>query len=285
LPERDRYIPGVPCWVDSTQPNPQAAAEFYGGVFGWEFEDRMPTDAPGEYLVAQLRGQDVAAIGSQPAGTPPTATWNTYVWVESADDTAAKARDAGGSVLMEPFDVLDAGRMAVLADREGAAFCVWEAKEHRGAQVVNEPGSWNWSDLTTRNPEAARAFYGAVFGWETDAVDPDSGAMVRLPGYGDFLERRDPGLRDRLAEYQAPEGFGDAVAWLSPATNEGPGGDSAPHWGVTFTVDDADATAERARELGGDVAVPPFDAPWVRLAVLSDPQGALFSVGKFAPPT
>jgi uncharacterized protein len=281
LSERDRYIPGVPCWVDSPQPDPRAAAEFYGGLFGWEFEDRMPADAPGEYLVARLRGHDVAAVGSQPAGAPPAATWNTYVWVESADDAAAKARDAGGSVLMEPFDVLDAGRVAVLADREGAAFCVWEAKEHRGAQVVNEPGSWNWSDLTTRDPEAASAFYGAVFGWETDAFDPEAGAVVRLPGYGDFLERRDPGLRDRLAEYQAPEGFGDAVAWLTPATGE----DSPPHWGVTFTVDDADATAERAGELGGDVIVPPFDAPWVRLAVLSDPQGAVFSVGKFVPPT
>ncbi len=105
--------------------------------------------------------------------------------------------------------------------------------------------------------------------------------MVRLPGYGHFLERRDPGLRDRLAEYQAPEGFGDAVAWLAPATGE----DSPPRWGVTFTVDDADPTAERAGELGGDVIVPPFDAPWVRLAVLSDPQGAVFSVGKFVPPT
>ncbi|HEX2125708.1 MAG TPA: VOC family protein [Thermoleophilaceae bacterium] len=285
MPERDRYIPGVPCWVDSTQPDPPAAAEFYGGLFGWEFEDRMPADAPGEYLVARLRGHDVAAVGSQPAGVPPAATWNTYVWVESADDTAAQARDAGGSVLMEPFNVLDAGRMAVLADREGAAFYVWEANGHRGAQIVNEPGSWNWSDLTTRDPGAARAFYGAVFGWEIDAFDPDGGAMVRLPGYGDFLEQRDPGLRDRLAEYQAPEGFGDAVAWLTPATDAGPGADSPPHWGVTFTVEDADATAERAGELGGDVIVPPFDAPWVRLAVLSDPQGGVFSVGKFVPPT
>jgi hypothetical protein len=98
--------------------------------------------------------------------------------------------------------------MAVLADREGAAFCVWEAKEHRGAQIVNEPGSWNWSDLTTRDHEAARAFYGAVFGWETDAFDPEGGATVRLPGYGDFLERRDPGLRDRLAEYRRPRASG-----------------------------------------------------------------------------
>jgi len=273
---QDRYIPGVPCWIDSMQPDPEAAVAFYGGLFGWEFDV-----GEGGYRIARLRGGDVAAIGPQAQDAAQPAAWNTYVWVEDADETAAKVRDAGGTVILEPGDVGDLGRMAIFADPEGAAFCVWEAKEHRGAQVVNEPGSWNWSDLTTRDPEAASAFYGAVFGWETDAFDPEAGAMVRLPGYGDFLERRDPGLRDRLAEYQAPEGFGDAVAWLAPATGE----DSPPHWGVTFTVADADATAERAGELGGDVIVPPFDAPWVRLAVLSDPQGAVFSVGKFVPPT
>ena len=128
MSEQDRYIPGVPCWVDTTQPDPEAAAAFYGGLFGWEFEDVMPPGSPGKYLIARLRGGDVAGVGSQPEGAPPSAAWNTYVWVENADETAAKVRAAGGTVLAEPFDVGDAGRMAVFADPEGAAFCVWQPR-------------------------------------------------------------------------------------------------------------------------------------------------------------
>ena len=112
----------------------------------------------------------MAAVGSQREGAPPTPAWSSYVRVESADDAAAAATAAGGQVLSEPFDVLDAGRMAVLADRSGAAICVWQAGEHRGAQLVNEPGSWNFSDLYTRDPDGARAFYGEVFGWEESGL-------------------------------------------------------------------------------------------------------------------
>lgn len=284
--ERDGYPPGVPCWVDTAQPDPEAAVDFYGGLFGWEFEDRMPADAPGGYFVARLRGRDVAAVGSQPEGAPPTPAWNTYVWVESADDAAAKVTDAGGQVLNQPFDILEAGRMGVFADPSGAAFCVWQANEHRGAQLVNEPGTWNFSDLNTRDPVGARAFYGEVFGWEESGmgVDGSDFGFWRLPGYGDFLERRDPGLRSRMAEVGAPEGFEDAVATLVRMTSDQFGDDAPPHWSVTFAVDDADATAERATELGGKVLVPPLDAPWVRLTVLSDPQGAVFTASKFVPP-
>src|SRR4051794_7791977 len=110
MPDRDGYPAGVPCWADTSQPDPQAAVAFYGGVFGWEFEDVMPPEAPGHYFSARLRGGDVAAVASQAEGAPPQAVWNTYVWVDSADEAAAKARDAGGSVLAEPFDVMDAGR-------------------------------------------------------------------------------------------------------------------------------------------------------------------------------
>jgi uncharacterized protein len=119
VPERDGYIAGVPCWVDTSQPDPDAAAAFYGGLFGWEFEDAMPVGSEDRYLVARLRGGDVAAVSSQPEGAPSQAIWNTYIWVEDADEAAAKAREAGGSVLTEPFEVMDAGRMAVLADPEG----------------------------------------------------------------------------------------------------------------------------------------------------------------------
>jgi uncharacterized protein len=283
--ERDGYPAGVPCWVDTGQPDPEAAVEFYGGLFGWEFEDRMPADSPGRYFVAQLRGRDVAAVGSQPEQAPPTPGWNTYVWVDSADDTTAKVKAAGGNALMEPFDVLDAGRMAVLTDPEGAVFCVWQAKEHKGAQLVNEPGTWNFSELNTRDPEGAKAFYGTVFGWEAETLDYGDGqtTMWRLPGYGDFLERRDPDLRRRMAADGAPEGFEDAVAWLIPMTSDQYPDDVPPHWNVTFAVDDADAVADRAAKLGGQVRVPPFDAPFVRMTVVSDPQGAAFTASKYVP--
>jgi predicted enzyme related to lactoylglutathione lyase len=285
LLERDGYPAGVPCWVDTGQPDPEAAVEFYGGLFGWEFEDRMPADSPGRYFVAQLRGRDVAAVGSQPEQAPPTPGWNTYVWVDSADDTTARVKSAGGKALMEPFDVLEAGRMAVLTDPEGAVFSVWQAKEHKGAQLVNEPGTWNFSELNTRDPEGAKAFYETVFGWEAETLDYGEGqtTMWRLPGYGDFLERRDPDLRRRMAADGAPEGFEDAVAWLIPMTSDQYPDDVPPHWNVTFAVDDADAVADRAAKLGGQVRVPPFDAPFVRMTVLSDPQGAAFTASKYVP--
>jgi predicted enzyme related to lactoylglutathione lyase len=278
--ERDGYPPGVPCWIDTGHPDPEAAVAFYSGLFGWVFEDAMPPGSAGKYFIARLRGGDVAAVGSQPEGGPPMAVWNTYVWVESADEAASKVQGAGGRVLTEPFDVMDAGRMAVFTDPEGAAFCVWQAKQHRGARIVNEPGALNFNGLNTRDAEGAKSFYGSVFGWETLGLG--GGAEIwRLPGYGEFLEQSDPGFRERMAESGAPEGFEDAVATLNPITDDQP--DVPPNWSVTFAVDDADATAERAAELGGQVVVAPFDAPWVRTTVITDPQGATFTASKFVP--
>jgi uncharacterized protein len=285
--ERDGYPAGVPCWVDTAQPDPEAAVSFYSGLFGWEFEDRMPPDSPGRYFVAQLRGRDVAAVGFQPEGMPPTPVWNTYVWVDSADEATAKAKDAGGRVLVEPFDILDAGRMAMIADPEGAAFCIWQAKEHKGAQLVNEPGTWNFSELNTRDRDGAEAFYGTVFGWELQTIDLGEGDFTfwRVPGYGDRLADRDPDLRERQEADSAPEGFEDAVAWLVPMTNDQFSADAPAHWSITFAVDDADAIADSAARLGGTVLAPPFDAPWVRMTVVSDPQGAVFTASKYMPPT
>jgi uncharacterized protein len=272
MEQNDRYIPGVPCWIDTTQPDPDTGAAFYAELFGWELEDRMPPGSPGKYYVARIRGEDVGAVSSRPEGAPEAAVWNTYIWVEDADASAAKVRDAGGAVLTEPFDVGDAGRMATFADREGAAFSVWQAKEHRGAAVVNEHGSLNFNSLSTRDLEAAQAFYGAVFGWEII-----HGSFWALPGYGDFLEQRNPGMREGMAGMGAPERFEDVVASVTVTP------DDEPHWGVTFAVDDADAIAARTAELGGGVVVPPFDAPWVRMTILSDPQGATFTASKFVP--
>jgi predicted enzyme related to lactoylglutathione lyase len=280
MPERDGYIPGVPCWVDTSQPDPEAAAGFYGDLFGWELEDLMPPDADGNYFFARIRGKDVAAISSIPEGAPRMATWNTYVAVESADETASKVGDAGGTTVMEPFDVFDAGRMAVFSDPEGAVFCVWQAKKNKGLQIVNEHGSLNFNVLNTGDVKGAKSFYGSVFGWKT--LELDGGAeMWTLPGYGDELERDNPDLRELTVEQGAPEDFVNVVAAIQPIGDDPP--DTPPHWGVTFAVDDADAIADKAAELGGKVVAPPFDAPWVRMTVISDPQGAIFTASKFVP--
>jgi predicted enzyme related to lactoylglutathione lyase len=266
--------------VDTSQPDPEAAVAFYSGLFGWEFEDAMPSESEGKYFIARIRGGDVAAVGSLPEGVPPRAMWNTYVWVESADEIASKVIEAGGKVLMEPFAVMDAGRMAVFADPEGAVFSAWQAKRHRGARVVNESGSLNFNGLNTRDVEAAKRFYGAVFGWTTLTLDGGA-EMWTLPGYGDYLERDRPGLREQTVAFGAPEEFVDVVANINRL--RGDQQDVPAHWDVTFAVDDADATAERAAALGGNVIVPPFDAPWVRMAVIADPEGAAFIVSKFVP--
>jgi predicted enzyme related to lactoylglutathione lyase len=208
------------------------------------------------------------------------AVWNTYVAVDSADETASKVKSAGGTALMEPFDIPDAGRMGVFADPAGAVFSVWQAGQHKGARIVNEPGSLNFNGLHTRDIEAAKAFYGAVFGWTTLMLDGDQ-EMWTMPGYGDHLESLTPGLRERMAEMGAQPGFEDVVASLLPIGEDQP--DMPSHWDVTFAVDDADAIAARATELGGSVVMPPTDVPWARMTVIADPQGATFNATKFVP--
>jgi predicted enzyme related to lactoylglutathione lyase len=280
--ERDGYPAGVPCWIDTSQPDPDAAAGFYGGLFGWEFENRMPDDAA-RYLVASLHGRDVAAIASPQENSPPTPVWGMYVAVDSADETAAKAAEAGGRVVAEPFEVPDAGRMAVLADREDAVFCAWEAREFKGARLVNEPGTWNFSELNTRDLDGAREFYGALFGWETKTIEGGGMGFTfwSRPGYGDFLASLDPEIRERQAESGAPEEFADAVAWI--VTGDQFPAEAPPHWSITFAVDDADASAAKVTELGGKVLVPPFDAGPTRVAAVSDPAGAGFTVSRYYP--
>jgi predicted enzyme related to lactoylglutathione lyase len=169
MSERNGYEPGVPCWVDHSSPDPASAASFYGELFGWESEDQMPPGGPGQYFSAQLRGKRVAAMGSQQNPEAPP-MWNTYVAVESADETVKKVGEAGGTAYGEAFDVFTAGRMAV-ADPAGAMFCLWQAGEHHGAQLVNEPGALCWNELTTRDPEHSKPFYASAFGWRTSAID------------------------------------------------------------------------------------------------------------------
>ena len=278
MPDRDGYPPGVPCWVDTSQPDPDAAAAFYRSLFGWEVDDVMPPGSDGKYFMARIRGRDAAAISSPFPGAPPLSVWNTYICVESADETAEQVRAAGGRVLAEPFDVMESGRMAVCADSEGAVFSPWQPGQHKGAGVVNEHGSVNFNVLNTRDIDGAKDFYGAVFGWKT--LDMGTGDdMWTLAGYGDQLEELTPGLRERNASMGAPTGFEDVVAALYRLSADET--DTPAHWAVTFGVDDADGTAERAAELGAEVLVAPMDAPWVRMTVIRDPQGATFVASQF----
>lgn len=284
-PPQRTYPPGVPCWLDLSVPNPDVASSFYAGLFGWELADRLPPQAaPDRYLVASLDGAEVAAIGSivddvarsAAASGPPA--WRTYVGVASADDAAAAALAAGGRVLVEPFDVGPPGRMAILADPAGAVLAVWQAGARTGPGAVNEPGTWNWSDLHTADVGGAVAFYSAVFGWEARpvAMGGFEATMWCVPGYGDFQAERDPSLRDRHANDGVPEGFADAIGWLIP-------GNEAPHWHVTFAVADADAVTTRAEQLGGTVVEPPRTEGPTRLAELADPTGARFTVSAYRP--
>lgn len=287
MSERDAYEPGVPCWVDTLQPNSDRAAGFYAELFGWEVEDRTPPDSPGKYFVCKLRGRDVAAIGSQPSDYVPP-DWNTYVRVDSVEDVAAKAIEAGGSVVLEPLDWLGGGRAAMIADHAGAVLGVLEPGTHRGAHTVNELGAWAMSVLNTRDPEGSGRFYGAVFGWGTMTFDAGGRdlTMWRLPGYvGGVPEQPVP--RDVVAaaasitdEGLPSDGFdGDGQGGPQPLLVRAME-DRAPHWSVNFWVPDADAVAARTAELGGRVIVPPYDAPGFRAVVVADPQGAALTVGQ-----
>jgi predicted enzyme related to lactoylglutathione lyase len=251
MSERDGFQHGVPCWVDTWQDDVRATTAFYTGLFGWEAR------IGDEYTLFLHRGLDAAGAG-KPA--PGAAAWTTYIWVDDADAVAERVVEAGGSVVAEPFDSLDGGRMAIVADPAGAIFGVWKLGEHRGARVVNEPGAWAMSALSTPDPEGAKAFYGAVFGWQTSAFGPAT--MWHLPGFVGG-EPQQPVPRDVVAVMV-------------------PGGRAA--WNVDFWTNDVDAAAERATALGGSVLSPPADAAVGRNTVIADPAGAVLSLSQIAPP-
>ena len=263
MTERDGYEHGVPCWLDTWRDDPDTAATFYAGVFGWEVEKGTPAGTDVRYYMCRLRGRDVAAIGSPPPkGLPPA--WTTYVWVDDADAVAASAVRVGGGLLAEPFGSLDGGRMAIVADPSGAVFGVWTPGAHRGAQRVNrvnEPERLVDESSAPRISMAPRRFYGAVLGWTTEAF----GAMLlwRLPGYVGGVPEQ-PVSREVVA-VMARAGDGEAA-----------------HWRADFWIADADAAAARATQLGGSVVAGPEDAGPFREAVLADPAGATFSVSQLA---
>jgi predicted enzyme related to lactoylglutathione lyase len=257
MSERNSYPAGVPCWVTNLQHDVPTAREFYGELFGWEMESGPDGLAP--YALGRLRGRDVAAIGTMPVpGAPPT--WLMEVRTDDLPATVAAVRDAGGEVLQEEVDFGQVGRLGVFTDPLGATFCAWEGGDREGAQLVNEPSAWSMSALQTSDPDRAARFYGAVFGWETDAFGPAT--LCRLPGYVGG-EPSQPVPRD-------------VVAVLVPAAGEAPAA-----WGVDFWIDDVERGVADVRRLGGSVLTGPYDAPpSFRQAVVTDPGGATFSIGQ-----
>jgi predicted enzyme related to lactoylglutathione lyase len=278
--EKRTYPDGVPCWIDTEQPDPAAAVQFYGGLFGWTFEEAVPPGAPGSYLIAQLDGHDAAAIA--PA-TGDDATWNTYIAVDDADRTAEVAAKAGATVVSPPEDVGPGGRGAGLIDPTGVPIRLWQPRRRLGAQIVNVPGAWNFSDPHTADTESAEAFYRTVFGWEADELDLGGGqtaTMLRRPGYGDHLAATiDPDIYRRQAGIVAPPGFADAIAWMA-AVDDG----EHAHWHVTFAVADRDESVAAALKLGASDLSGPIDSVWNKTAIVRDPQGATFTLSQFTPP-
>jgi uncharacterized protein len=250
--ERTQYTAGTFSWVDLTTSDQDGAKAFYAGLFGWEADDRPVGDGV-YYSMQQIGDKSVAAISPQPeaqreAGVPPL--WNSYVTVESADDSAAKAGDLGGTVHAPPFDVMDVGRMAVIADPQGAFFMIWEPKSTIGAELVNVPGAFCWNELYTSDLDGAQGFYAGLFGWEWTAFEqsPDPYFVVMNQGRGNG------GVRG-LAEPGMPS-----------------------NWLVYFAVEDIDAGVAKVGELGGGTMMGPMDIGIAKIAIVQDPQGAAFAL-------
>jgi uncharacterized protein len=257
MPEvTERYEPGVPCWADLMVPDQQAALDFYKDLFGWQGEIGPPENAG--YSVCTLHKKPVAGVMATraPEGQPaPPPTWTMYLATQDVDAAVHRISENGGTVMIEPRDVMDLGRMAVAKDPTGAVFGLWQAKEFPGAQVVNEHGAVIWSELNTSDLDAAASFYRAL-GIETS---PMEGA----PGY------------------QALSVGGRTVGGVQGLENSPPGATS--HWITYFAIDDTDSAVDALTRRDGSVLVPPFDMMAGRMAVVQDPQGATFALIRPAP--
>jgi predicted enzyme related to lactoylglutathione lyase len=251
--ERTSYAPGTFSWADLGTTDPDGAKRFYGELFGWEYDDQ-PIPGGGTYSMARKDGKDVAGLSRAMAGVPTA--WNSYVTVESADAAAATAGGLGGTLISEPCDVMEAGRMAVVQDPTGAVLCVWEPRGSIGASLVNAPGALTLNQLNTPDPERAQEFYAGLFGWRYEAVRAGD-----APYWGVYLGER-------------------LNAGMMPLP---PDAGASAHWLVYFGSQSVDAVAARSGELGATVKVPPLDVPGGRIAVVGDPQGAVFGAiaGRF----
>jgi predicted enzyme related to lactoylglutathione lyase len=258
MAERTQYTPGTFCWAELTTTDQDAAKAFYGELFGWEAND-VPVGDGAVYSMMRHDGKDTAAISFQPrqqrdAGAPPM--WNSYVSVESADAVAQRAAELGATVHAPPFDVMDAGRMAVIQDPQGAFFELWEPRDHFGARSVNAPSAFTWNELASRDPDASAAFYSDLFGW---TIAPFEGSSFRylIIANGD---QANGGMRD-----------------LPPGTS--------PQWLVYFGADDVEAALAKIEELGGAKLAGPIAFGPGAIGVARDPQGAMFALwaGEFGP--
>jgi predicted enzyme related to lactoylglutathione lyase len=252
---RDGYAPGTPSWVDLQSPDVGESVTWYAELFGWETGEASPEG--GGYTPFTMRGVPVAGVG--PTTEPGTPGWTTYISVEDATRSANLVEMAGGTVLTAPIDVLDVGRMALVADPQGAVFALWQPRAHRGAGLVNEPGGFAWNELLSPDPTASRAFYARVFGW---------GANTMAMGPTEYTEWTLDGAS-----------VGGMMALGAPWPEGTP-----PRWIVYFSVADCDATAARVTATGGQVMAPPMDIPPGRVALVADPHGAVFYVMKLASP-
>jgi predicted enzyme related to lactoylglutathione lyase len=259
MSERTSYEPGVPSWADLSSPDVEASKRFYAGLFGWQAQDAGPAEETGGYAMFTLKGRNVAGLSPvQDENQPPA--WAVYVATDDVDATAARAREAGGSVLFGPMDVMDAGRMAVFAHPAAGFIGAWQAGRHTGAELVNEPGAMNWNELQTRDVEGAKAFYSAVFGWQPD--DQDFGGMT----------------------YTVFTVAGTGIAGAMPTPSGVPEATPA-FWLTYFSVEDCDASVAKVQELGGSALGPPHEMAGVgRFAVVADPHGATFGVIAGEPP-
>lgn len=252
MPKVAVYAPGTPMWVDLASPDLEAAKRFYGGLFNWE-PHTVPDPQAGGYTMFTKGGKEVAAAGGlQNPNQPPA--WSVYIATDNADATAKAVKEAGGRIIAEPFDVMNAGRMAVFQDPSGAFISVWQSGEHKGAELMDEAGAVCWNELATRDIEAAKTFYKKVFGWGSHTSE--EGPM--------------PYTEWTLGEKHIGGAYtmGKELPASAPA-----------FWLTYFAVEDADATAKKARELGGKVMAEPQDIPGTgRFAVLTDPQGAAFGI-------
>jgi predicted enzyme related to lactoylglutathione lyase len=244
---RTEHAPGTFSWVDLTTSDSAGAKTFYAGLLGWEFEDNEIPGGGGVYTMAQVGGEYVAAIPPATDQFPPH--WNSYVTVASADDTTAKAKELGANVIEAPFDVMDAGRMALFQDPTGAALCVWEARDSIGAGRVNDPGCMTWNELHTPDPGKALEFYTGLFGWNAEKIDTQGGPSYTIVQVG---ERSNGGVMD------AQEG-------------------EPPNWLPYYTVESRDEAADEAKQLGAQ-ELHRMDMEQGKIAIFSDPQGAPLGV-------
>ncbi|HZU12978.1 MAG TPA: VOC family protein [Chloroflexota bacterium] len=249
------YAPGTPMWVDVSSPDLAKTRAFYDGLFGWESQV-VPDPQAGGYTMFFLDGKMVAAAGGTMSPDQHPA-WSTYICSQDADATAQAVRENGGQVVAGPMDVLGQGRMAVCSDPTGAFFGVWQPQMHRGAEIVNEPGSFSWSELYTRDPERANEFYRRVFNWGIENSDMPNGMKYTL----------------FQVDGRNIAGGMDMTGMLDESI--------PPHWLVYFTVENADDAAARTQELGGKVLDGPHPTPMGPMAVIEDPVGAAFAVIQF----